>query len=46
MSEDYEDIKTPFLIVAGNRDYIVNTKRQSERFHNAVADSEYMLLKG
>lgn len=46
MSEDYKDIKTPFLIVAGNRDYIVNTKRQSERFHNAVADSEYMLLKG
>jgi len=46
MSEDYADIKTPFLIFAGNRDYIVNSKRQSERFHNAVAASEYILLKG
>ena len=44
--KDYEEIKTPFLIVAGDKDHIVNTKRQSERFHNAVAESEYLLLKG
>ena len=46
MSEDYEEIKTPFLIVAGDKDHIVNTKRQSERFHNTVAETEYLLLKG
>ena len=46
MSEKYNDIKTPLLIVAGNRDYIVHSKSQSERLHNEVAGSEYMLFKG
>lgn len=46
MSENYADIKTPLLIVAGNKDYIVNTKRQSERLHNIVTGSEYLLLNG
>lgn len=46
MSEKYNDIKIPLLIVAGNRDYIVHSKSQSERLHNEVAGSEYMLFKG
>ena len=46
MSEKYNDIKTPLLIVAGNRDYIVHSKSQSERLHNEVAGSEYILFKG
>jgi pimeloyl-ACP methyl ester carboxylesterase len=45
MSKKYNDINTPFLIVAGNRDYIVHSKSQSERLHNEVAGSEYMLFK-
>lgn len=45
MSRKYNDINTPFLIVAGNRDYIVHSKSQSERLHNEVAGSEYMLFK-
>ncbi|NCG10884.1 MAG: alpha/beta fold hydrolase [Alphaproteobacteria bacterium] len=45
MSKKYNDINTPFLIVAGNRDYIVHSKNQSERLHNEVAGSEYMLFK-
>jgi pimeloyl-ACP methyl ester carboxylesterase len=45
MSKKYNDIKTPFLIVAGNKDYIVHSKSQSERLHNEVAGSEYMLFK-
>ena len=46
MSEKYNDIKIPLLIVAGNRDYIVHSKSQSERLHNEVAGSEYILFKG
>ena len=46
MSEKYNDIKIPLLIVAGNRDYIVHSKSQSERLHNEVDGSEYILFKG
>ena len=46
MSEKYNDIKIPLLIVAGNRDYIVHSKSQSERLHNEVTGSEYILFKG
>lgn len=46
MSKEYNDINTPFLIVAGDKDYIVHSKSQSERLHNEVAGSEYMLFKG
>lgn len=45
MSEKYNDINTPLLIIAGNRDYIVHSKSQSERLHNEVIGSEYMLFK-
>lgn len=44
MSKKYNDINTPFLIVAGDKDYIVHSKSQSERLHNEVAGSEYMLF--
>ena len=46
ISQGYEDINVPFLIVAGHQDYIVSSKNQSQRLHNEIPKSEYLLFKG
>lgn len=45
-SADYEKIRVPTIVVTGNADYTVSPKLHSYAFHNAVAGSELVKLKG
>lgn len=45
-SQRYAEIGVPAIIVTGNADYTVSPKIHSYAFHNAVAGSELIKLKG
>lgn len=45
-SERYGEIAVPTIVVTGNADYTVSPKIHSYAFHNAVAGSELIKLKG
>ena len=45
-SRHYAEIAVPAIVVTGNADYTVSPKIHSYAFHNAVAGSELIKLKG
>jgi len=42
----YGEISVPTIVVTGNADYTVSPKLHSYAFHNAVAGSELVKLRG